>query len=179
MHFNIKWRLLYLAIGIAVFVISYSIGAATEINRSEAENIRQQFGEGKVKDIDQTGIFVNNLWISLVMFIPALGIGFGIFTGFSTGFAANAIAESSPLLSNLTPYLDLIKPFGAMEVFVYGLAMSRSGMLIYQIIKKKPWREYVIITTIEIGIVIVVLLVAAIIEWNIITRIMEQARNPA
>ena len=57
-----------------VFVIAYSIGAGTDINRSDAENLRQQFNE-QVEDIDQNGIFMNNLKISLGMFIPALGIG--------------------------------------------------------------------------------------------------------
>jgi hypothetical protein len=57
-----------------------------------------------------------------------------------------------------------------MEVFAYGLAMSRSGMIIYQLVKKKPWREYVIPTLIEIGIVIVVLFTAAIIEWQLIEQ---------
>jgi hypothetical protein len=48
--------------------------------------------------------------------------------------------------------------------------MSRSGMIIYQLVKKKPWREYVIPTLIEIGIVVAVLFVAAIIEWQLIEQ---------
>ena len=47
-----------------VFVIAYSIGAGTDINRGDAENLRQQFNE-QVEDIDQNGIFMNNLRISL------------------------------------------------------------------------------------------------------------------
>ena len=45
LRFDIKWRLLYLTIGTVVFVIAYSIGAATDISISEAENLRQQFNE--------------------------------------------------------------------------------------------------------------------------------------
>jgi hypothetical protein len=55
-----------------------------------------------------------------------------------------------------------------MEVLAYGLAMSRSGMLIYQLSKKKPWREYAVHTLIEIGIVVIVLFAGAIIEWQLI-----------
>lgn len=159
-----------------VFVIAYSIGAATDINRSEAENLRRQFNE-QVGNIDRNGIFVNNLRISLGMFIPALGIGLGIFSGFSTGLIFNVIAESSPLLSNISPLVILITPFGVMEVFAYGLAMSRSGMLIYQIIKKKQWREYIIPTIIEMVIVIAILLIGASIEWQMITQFSEQGTN--
>ena len=176
MHFDIKWRLFYLTIGIVVFIIAYSIGAATDLNRTEAENLRQQFNE-QVKDIDQNGIFMNNLRISLGMFIPALGIGLGIFSGFSTGLIFNVIAESSPLLNNISPLVILITPFGIMEVFAYGLAMSRSGMLIYQLIKKKQLREQIIPSIIEIVIVIVVLLIGATIEWQMIAQFDEQVTD--
>ena len=176
MRFDIKLRLLYLVIGIVVFVIAYFIGAGTDIGKNETENLRDQFNK-QVKDIDQNGIFVNNLRISLGMFIPVLGIGLGIFSGFSTGLMFNVIAESSPLLNNISPLLILVTPFGVMEIFAYGLAMSRSGMLTYQIIKKKQWREYIIPTIIEIGIVIAILLIGATIEWQIITQFDEQATD--
>jgi hypothetical protein len=176
LRFDIKLRLLYLVIGIVVFVIAYFIGAGTDIGKNETENLRDQFSK-QVKDIDQNGIFVNNLRISLGMFIPVLGMGLGIFSGFSTGLIFNVIAESSPLLNNISPFLILVTPFGVMEVFAYGLAMSRSGMLTYQIIKKKQWREYIIPTIIEIGIVITILLIGATIEWQIITQFDEQATD--
>ena len=177
LRFDIKWRLLYLTIGTVVFVIAYSIGAATDISKSEAENLRQQFNE-QIEGIDQNGIFINNLKISLGMFIPALGIVLGTFSGFSTGLIFNVIAESSPLLNNISPLVILITPFGVMEVFAYGLAMSRSGMLIYQIVKKRQWREYVIPTIIEIGIVVTILLIGAIIEWHMIVQFDEVTNTP-
>jgi uncharacterized membrane protein SpoIIM required for sporulation len=176
LHFDIKWRLFYLTIGMVVFIIAYSIGAATDLNRTEAENLRQQFNE-QVKDIDQNGIFTNNLRISLGMFIPALGIGLGIFSGFSTGLIFNVIAESSPLLNNISPLVILITPFGIMEVFAYGLAMSRSGMLIYQLVKKKQLREHIIPSIIEIVIVITVLLIGATIEWQMVAQFDEQVTD--
>lgn len=173
LHVDIKRRLLYLIIGIAVFVIAYYIGTASDMTnyRSEADNLRQEFNEN-VRHIDRNGIFFNNLGISLRMFIPAIGIGYGISTGFSTGFISMAIAESSPLLSNLTPFSDLIKPFGFMEIVAYGLAISRSGILAYQFVKKKPWKDYVIPSVLEIGTVTMILLIAATIEWNTITGIV-------
>ena len=176
MRFDIKLRLLYLTIGTLVFVIAYFIGAGTDIGKSETENLREQFNK-QVKDIDRNGIFVNNLRISLGMFVPVLGMGLGIFSGFSTGLIFNVIAESSPLLKNISPLLILVTPFGVMEVFAYGLAMSRSGMLTYQIIKKKQWREYIVPTIIEIGIVITILSIGATIEWQMITQFDEQATD--
>jgi len=54
-----------------------------------------------------------------------------------------------------------------MEVFSYGLAMSRSGMLVYQLIKRRSlWRGYAVHTAIEIAIVVAILLIGLIIEWQ-------------
>ena len=165
-----KRRLVYLAFGVAVFLIAYSAGAAVPMSDEEAEEVRSQFSE-QIKDIDQYGIFLNNVRIALVMFIPALGSGFGAFSGFATGMVFAALANGSPMLTGVPPLVILITPFGIMEVLAYGIAISRSGMLIYQLIKKKPWREYAFSTLIEVGIVVVVLLAAAVIEWQIIEQL--------
>jgi uncharacterized membrane protein SpoIIM required for sporulation len=168
LHFNIKRRLLYLAFGASAFLIAYSAGAAITMSKKEAEDLKGQFAK-QIVGIDQYGIFINNVKIALGMFIPAVGTGLGIFSGFSTGMVFSAMVKASPL-NNIPPLIILLTPFGIMEVFAYGLAMSRSGMIIYQLVKKKPWREYVIPTLIEIGIVIVVLFTAAIIEWQLIEQ---------
>jgi len=126
----------------------------------------------QIKDINQTGIFINNAKIALGMFVPLLGVGLGIFSGFSTGMVFNAIAATSANLNDVSPLLILITPFGLMEIVVYGLAISRSGMLFYFLIKKRNyWREYLLSTFIEIGIVAILLLSGAIIEWEMITRL--------
>lgn len=171
MRFKIsKRRLVYLAFGVAAFLIAYSVGAAVPMSDEEAKEVRSQFSE-QIKDIDQYGIFLNNVKIALVMFIPALGSGFGAFSGFATGMVFAALANGSPMLTGVPPLVILITPFGIMEVLAYGIAISRSGMLIYQLIKKKPWREYAFSTLIEVGIVVVVLLAAAVIEWQIIEQL--------
>ncbi|MGI0025891.1 MAG: stage II sporulation protein M, partial [Nitrososphaera sp.] len=131
----------------------------------------------QIEGIDQYGIFFNNFRISLAMFIPAAGAGTGAFVGFATGTVFSAIAEQTPGLSNIPPLLIFITPFGIMELFVYALAMSRSGILIVRIVKDKPWRpdqrrmfygNTLKPTFIELGIVAAVLFAAAIIEWEII-----------
>lgn len=171
MRFHIsKRRLLYLAFGAAAFLIAYSIGAAIPMSDEEAEEVRNQFSE-QIEDIDQNGIFINNIRIALLMFIPGAGAGFGAFSGFATGTVFSALASSSPLLTGVPPLIILITPFGIMEVFAYGLAMSRSGMLVYHLVRKKPWREYVIPTLVELGIATVVLLAAAVIEWQMIEQL--------
>ena len=51
-------------------------------------------------------------------------------------------------------------------------------MLIYQLAKKKPWREYTIHTLIEIGIVVVVLFAGAVIEWQLIQQFSRLNNRP-
>jgi hypothetical protein len=165
-----KRRLIYLAFGAAAFLITYSIGAAVSMSEEEAEMLMREFSK-QIEGIDQNGIFLNNVRITLIMFVPAVGSAFGAFSGFATGSIFSALASQSPMLGEVSPLAILITPFGIMEVFVYGLAMSRSVMLIYYLLKRMPWRKYTIPTLIELGIATGVLFVAAVIEWQMIERL--------
>jgi hypothetical protein len=171
LHFEInKRRLIYLALGIAAFLIAYSTGAAVPMSEEEAQILTREFSK-QIEGIDQNGIFLNNIRITLVMFIPAVGSAFGAFSGFATGSIFSALVSSTPILGEVQPLVLLITPFGIMEVFVYGLAMSRSVMLIYYLLKRIPWRKYTVPTLIELGIATVVLFVAAVIEWQMIEQL--------
>jgi hypothetical protein len=166
--FNIRQRVIYVALGIVAFLIAYSVGAAVHMGKQQTEDLRRHFAE-QIRGIDQNGIFINNARIALGMFVPAAGIALGVVSGFYTGMVFTAIAATSAL-NNVPPLVILITPFGIMEVFAYGIAISRSGIFIYQLVKKKSWREYAVPILIEIGIVILILLAGAVIEWQIITQ---------
>src|ERR671910_2164110 len=171
LHFKIsKRRLIYLAFGAATFLIAYSGGAALPMSEQEAETLIREFSR-QIGNIDQNAIFLNNIRLTLIMFIPAVGSAFGAFSGFATGSIFSALASSTPMLGEVPPLVLLITPFGIMEVFVYGLAMSRSVMLIYYLLKRMPWRKYTIPTLIELGIATGVLFVAAVIEWQMIEQL--------
>jgi uncharacterized membrane protein SpoIIM required for sporulation len=161
---------MHLAFGIAAFLVAYSAGAAVPMTDEEAEEVRKQFSE-QIEGIDQYGIFINNIRIAFGMFIPAVGVGLGVFSGFATGSVFSALVGQDPALSQIPPLVIFLTPFGAMELFAYGLAMSRSGMLIYQIVRRKPWRDYAAPILIELGIVGAVLFAAALIEWWFIEEI--------
>ncbi|HEY6164792.1 MAG TPA: stage II sporulation protein M [Nitrososphaeraceae archaeon] len=176
-----------MAFGAVAFLVAYSAGATFNMSKKEAEDLKGQFAKQIVR-IDQNGIFNNNVKVALIMFIPGIGTGIGIFSGFSTGMVFSAMAETSPSLNHVPPLIVLLTPFGIMEVFAYGLAMSRGGMLImliYQLAKKKPWREYTIhtlieigiVVVVEIGIVVVVLFAGAVIEWQLIQQFSRLSNN--
>ena len=150
-----------------------------EINDSEAQIIKRQFEE-EVKGIDQSGIFLNNIQAAVWMFIPGFGIVLGVFTAFSTGVAFNAILQTSPsfVSHQISPLIVFLTPFGVLEAIAYGIAISRSGILSFQLIKtknkKKYWKEkFLIPTVIEIGIVISLLFIGAIIEWQMVQQMVR------
>ncbi len=171
LHIGInKRRFIYLAFGAAAFLIAYSIGAAVPMSEEEAQMLTREFSK-QIEGIDQNGIFLNNIRITLIMFVPAVGSAFGAFSGFATGSIFSAYANQSPMLGEVSPLVILRTPFGIMEVLVYGLAISRSAMLIYYLLKRMPWSKYAIPTLIELGIATGVLFVAAVIEWQIIEQL--------
>jgi Zn-dependent protease len=170
--FNIvsRQRLLFLVFGMILFIIAYSVGAIlVKINSSEAEIMKKHFQE-QIKGINQYKIFINNFRVALGMFVPGFGIALGIFSAFSTGLVFNAISHTSPIIPHISPLIVFLTPFGILEIIAYGIAISRSGIISYQLIKdtnkRKSWQKYVIPTIIEIVVVLVILLIGAIIEWQ-------------
>jgi hypothetical protein len=102
------------------------------------------------------------------MFIPAFGILVGMISAYSTGMVFTALVITTPQLVGIPPLAILATPFGAMELFSYGVAMSQSGILINAIIRKHNLRSMIRPIVIEFGIVAVVLLTSAFIEFYMI-----------
>ena len=172
-HFTIPYRILYLGIGVAVFLAAYYIGAAAiKLTVQDAQTVRDEFTK-QVQDIDQEGIFLNNVEIGLVMFMPGAGAGLGIYSGISTGIVFNAFAQASPELAALSPLSVFGSAYGIIEALAYGLAISRSGMLVVQLAQKSQrtgWKRYTLYTGIEIAIVITALIAASAIETQAIAK---------
>jgi hypothetical protein len=166
-HYNIKQRLFYLALGIIAFLIFFIIGTSVTLDESTSSLLKEQF-QNKIKNIDSVGIFFNNFLISFLMFIPGIGIAFGLFSGFSTGNIFMILTRDLPI--QIPPLLVFLTIFGIMELVSYGIAISRSYMLLIRIIKRSNVKESLIHAGIEIGIVAIILLFSAIIEWDLIVK---------
>ena len=166
-HYNIKQRLFYLALGIIAFLIFFIIGTSVTLDESTSTLLKEQF-QNKIKNIDSVGIFFNNFLISILMFIPGIGIAFGLFSGFSTGNIFMILTRDLPI--QIPPLLVFLTIFGIMELVSYGIAISRSYILLIRIIKRSNVKESLIHAGIEIGIVAIILLFSAIIEWDFIVQ---------
>lgn len=166
-RYNFKRRILYLLIGILVFIIFFTLGTLVNFDESTSQLLKEQF-QNKIKNIDSTGIFLNNFLISILMFVPGIGIAFGLFSGFSTGNIFVIITRDLPI--QIPPLLVFLTIFGIMELVSYGIAISRSYLLLTSILKRTNIRENLIYTGIEIGIVAIILFFGAIIEWDLIKQ---------
>ena len=99
-----------MAIGTLAFMIAFSAGAEINLSKKEAEDLKGQLTK-QIVNIDQNGIFINNVKVALGMFIPAVGTAIGISSGFSTGMVFSAMAKTSPILTSVPPLIVLFTPF--------------------------------------------------------------------
>jgi hypothetical protein len=132
---TIQWRIIYLAAATGSFLLAFYIGVITPMSPQDAKSVLQQISI-KNKHIDQRMIFGNNIKVALGMFVPRFGVGLAFYSSYSTGLAFDAASQLYPLLKGMSPLSSFAAPYAVLEVFSYGLAMSRSGILVYQLIKK-------------------------------------------
>ena len=165
-------RIILFFIFTAIFTVVYGTSAVTsEPTEEEIQEIMDFFDE-IVGTIDGIGIFVHNVMIALPMFIPGVGVVWGLFSAYSTGFAFSAIAAANANVAQLNPLAILLTPFGLMEMAAYSIGMSRSVLLAKNVYQKN-WdliKNEKLVLSIEIGIVITLLLIGGIVEmWMIET----------
>ncbi|HJU79287.1 MAG TPA: stage II sporulation protein M [Nitrososphaeraceae archaeon] len=165
--YNFKRRIPSLVVGIIVFLIFFTIGTSITFDESTSQELKEQF-QNKIENIDSIGIFFNNFLISILMFIPGIGIAFGLFSGFSTGNIFVIITRDLPI--QIPPLLVFLTIFGIMELVSYGIAISRSYLLLINIMKRTNIKDNLIYTGIEIGIVSIILFISANIEWDLIQQ---------
>lgn len=156
----------------AVFSIIFQIGSYSTVSEEEANEFMDLM-EIQLEGVDEVAIWLNNLRIATMMFVP-FGFIIGGFISFQTGWAFAAASVLNPELTQIPAIALLyITPFGLMELFCYGIAMSRSVIIVHALIKKR-FRKQLYPTLKEWLIVSLVLLVSGVIEWRMIQWATEQ-----
>lgn len=152
----------------AAFSAAYQLGSMYDVDEEEAQRFMDQFA-GLVEGIDAPGIFKHNMMIALPMFVPGFGVGWGLFSAWSTGFAFASIATVNPSLGGVLPLAVLyLSPFGLMELAAYSLAISRSFVLAVALARRRPFRRLLPATAAEVAAAAGLLLAAAYIEMHMI-----------
>ncbi len=156
-----------------VFSLVFQVGSMSEPTDEEAKEFLKEF-ETLVEDIDSVGIFLHNTSLALPMFIPGFGVAWGLFSGWSTGFAFSTIVSQAPELAAIPPLAILyLSPFGIMELTAYSLAISRSFILVVLVIKKQNLSPAIRPTLIEVGIVVGLLLAGGFLEFYMIEMVQD------
>lgn len=164
-----KTRAVVFGIFVGIFLMSYLMGTTYKMSSDELSSFLKDF-QSSNEGISSFGIFLHNSSVALPMFVPAFGVAWGSFTGWQTGAGFEAMIASDSSLSGLSPLsLFLASPFGVFELGAYSLGMSRSFLLIWKIIKRDQLKKQIIPTLIEIGIAIVLLLIAGFVESSMMT----------
>ena len=157
-----------------LFSAVFQVGSMSQVTEEDANTFMDEF-EKLVTNIDAMGIFLHNLSISLPMFIPGIGVAWGLFSAWSTGFAFAALVLITPELKQVPPLAILfLSPFGLMELTAYSLATSRSFILIILITKKVNLKPFLKPTLIEIGISIGLLSAGGYLEYFMIKLVQDK-----
>jgi len=167
-----KKRIGLTLIFMAIFSVIFQLGSYSTVSEEEANEFMDLM-EVQLQGVDEVAIWLNNLRIATMMFVP-FGFIIGGFISFQTGWAFAAATVINPELTQIPAIALLyITPFGLMELMCYGIAMSRSVLIVNALIKKRL-KKQLYPTLKEWLIVSVVLLVAGIIEWRMILWATEQ-----
>jgi uncharacterized membrane protein SpoIIM required for sporulation len=172
MLITFKKRLVFFFIAMIFFLSIFYLGFSFKMEESMSKELSKNF-INQVSNMDEFGIFLNNLKIALVMFIPVIGLVMGTISGFSTGLVFNSIMNLSDVTYS-NPLVIFLTPFGILELASYGLAISRGCILFFELLKKKFTKKSLFYLLIEVALVSGMLFVGAIIEWMMIENIPKR-----
>jgi len=157
----------------SIFSISFQIGAMSEVDDAESNSFVQEF-LSNTEEIDGLGIFQNNSFAALPMFVPGIGVILGVYSAWSTGFGFAAIVSMAPGLAEIQPLsIFYLSTFGIMEIVAYSISMSRSFHIAYVLFKRVNLKLLIKPTIIEIGVVMALLLAAGFFEEYMIKLSQE------
>ena len=152
--------LLFMGIFTCIFAVASSIDLPPVEQQQLKDQITQKLETAKANS-DSSFIFLNNVILGLIMFLP---MGIGLLLGFGSAFATGLAVGSFEL--EVPAFLLLyLTPFGFMELVAYSLALSRSFTLTIILIKRRSLiKAEIKPTIIEVGLVIALLFFAGVIE---------------
>jgi uncharacterized membrane protein len=158
-----KERFMWLLLFMGIFTATFAVASEIDLPQETTEVLKDQMVEKlqtAIDNQDNSFIFLNNVFLGLVMFIPFVGVVFGIGSAFATGITVASFNLDVPA------YLILYAtPFGFIELVSYSIAMSRS---LYLVKRRKFLRKELRPTLIEILIVVGLLFIGGIVESSML-----------
>ena len=164
-------RILSILFFFLLSIVLTTAGTLTPLTQSQAQDYRKELEQVR-QNVTVQNIFGNNFMICLVMFVPIVGPVFGLYVLYNTGvfIAADAMTSSAPYPAPLGFFLLFIFPFTWLEFISYSTAFAESVWLIRRIFQHRGRKELVN-ACVLIAICAAMLLLAAVIEFGIISMI--------
>ena len=174
-----KRKRIYLPIIIFIFsIIILVVGSSITLSSDDAYKISDQLNktlsERQENNTLTNFIFLNNFSICLLMFIPIVGAGLGLFVLFETGLALSAIAFTQGFPTWLALASLVVTPVFWLEFTAYSIAMAQSIWLFRRLFQlSQPNRRQIILRELKwtgafVGLCAGLLIVGAVIEvWLI------------
>jgi len=164
---TIPRHLLLVILFILCIAVTFA-GTLTPVDEGTAEGIAEESKEmsEEIRSDPWMGmryIFGNNFMHCLIMFVPGVGVAYGFFVMYSTGFVIETLALSEGVNPQLYLALLFIFPFAWMEYLAYSIAMTESTYLVIGIIEGK-FRQELSKTYKWITLCAIILLLAALVE---------------
>lgn len=116
-------------------------GSLLPMTTEEAQSLLEEFEklfQGRLGIIE---IFLNNLTVTLIAFIPFVGPFIAGFIIFQTGRVFGAVAASTGIPAAFLILLAIIAVYGILEFMAYGVAFSENIILSYSILRKSMRSE--------------------------------------
>jgi hypothetical protein len=161
-------------------ILATVVGLLVPVSPEYAQLINQQLNEtvtsGQANGTLIQVIFFNNFLLCLLMFVPLVGFGIGMFILFNTGQAFRAVFEiqaasttaaTTPEISAATAFLTLalIGVVFLLEYVSYAIGMAESLWLFRRIFQgERALRGELKYLLVFIGVVALMLIIVAVVE---------------
>jgi uncharacterized membrane protein SpoIIM required for sporulation len=160
-------RIMTIIITFIFAIIITAAGTLMPIEETEAKDISNELNQTsnslRANNVLLQFIFGNNFMLTLIMFVPIIGVIFGAYVLYSTGVVIGAIAISNQFPPALSLIALFLTPIAWLEFMAYSTAMAESVWLARRLWQRRGKHE-IINACKFISVCAVILLVSAIIE---------------
>jgi hypothetical protein len=159
-----------------IAIIATLAGSLIQVSPQEQKSIYDQLNQTQTSPTLAPDIFINNFTLCLLMFIPLLGLGVGLFILVQTGMAFRAVFDyqaangfaSSASAANVSAstaltLLVLVGVVFVLEYVSYTVAMTESVWLFRRVFQQRRYDEVKILLAL-IGLAALLLTIGAIVE---------------
>lgn len=153
----------YLLVTFLLYVVLI-LGALTPLSEEDIKSKYELLRDLVERVKSPIDIFVNNLVVALLMYLPLLGTALGSFVIYNSGQVIASYALTQGYDIGMAILAPLLTGFGVLEFIGYGISVTEGVLLFYSALKKGLKRELYNVP-VALFLTVMFLLIAAYIEF--------------